>query len=205
MTTPAIRRAVTLISVLALALVGGCGSDAGPAESSPPITVSPPAQDPSETATAGDGAGQPAQDPSDTATVDDGAGQPAQEVVLGDRDKHRVVDEASALVHCDGRAEVTVVASGIEVTITGVCDDIDVDGSGSIISVESTEDLDVDGNGNTVTVVTVDEVSVDGNDNVITADEITRELDLDGNGNTVTYATGSPEVDDDGNGNQINP
>ena len=122
-------------------------------------------------------------------------------VMAGPRQEHRVRG-ASGLVHRDGGGEVHVVADGSEVTITGPCDEVDVVGSGTTVTLSTADDLDVEGDRNTVTAGTVREMDISGDGNTVRV-ATTRDIDVEGDDNVVTFGAGDPVVDDEGRGNSI--
>lgn len=190
-------RGAAALAAIALGLVSACSADSPGDPETTAVIVDPP-QTTDEPAPSDAPTTETAQ-PEDT-----GQAPPAGAVVIGDRQEHRVIDAATAVVHCEGLGDVYVTAHELEVTITGTCDDIEISANGVTVSAEVVEDLDIAGHGNTVTATRAGDLGIDGNDNVVTIDEVVREIDVEGHGNTVTFTTGSPQVDDDGNGNQIN-
>lgn len=183
------RLGSTIVALFATAVVvAGCGGDGDDADDGEPEGAAPTAEliQPTETPLTGD---SPETDASDV-------------VVLTDDDEHRVTEAGQASVQCDGGGEV-YIQTGASVTITGRCDEVDIDGDGATVMVEFSEDVDIDGSENNLSADEIGDLDVSGNGNVVDVATV-REIDVEGDGNTVAYG-GSPEIDDEGDGNTIEP
>lgn len=174
-----LMRATVALCVIAVVLAGCSGdNDGGTIE--PEGTTTEPAQ-PTETI------------PDDAAAQDD-------TVVLAGDDEHRVTEPGEASVQCDGGGEVHVLAAA-SVTITGQCDEVDIDGDGATVSIEASDDVDIDGSENNVSADEIGDLDIGGDRNTVDVATV-REIDVEGDDNTVAYG-GSPGIDDEGDGNTI--
>lgn len=118
--------------------------------------------------------------------------------------EHKITSSTGPVtVECSGGGDVDVETDNAEVTITGDCEDIEVDGDGNTITGGSADSIDIEGDGNTVEAGVVEDVSVDGDTNTVEIDE-TRAVEVEGDGNTVIYQTGEPLIETEGN-NSVSP
>jgi len=69
---------------------------------------------------------------------------------------------------CAKDADVTINTSNGTYTFKGACKDINVNGSGLMLAIESVTDLTINGSKNTVNVAASDDINVNGNDNTVT-------------------------------------
>lgn len=113
-----------------------------------------------------------------------------------------VSEEGPVTVHCDGGGEVTIVASSIDATFTGVCEEIEIDGSDNQVAFATVDNLDIDGSRNTVSGDHADDIDIEGDENQVTV-VTTGEIEVEGNSNTVRFSSGQPEIEDEGSGNSI--
>ncbi|WP_181033673.1 DUF3060 domain-containing protein [Arthrobacter sp. SX1312] len=100
-------------------------------------------------------------------------------------------------MECSSGGDIDVESNNVEVTVTGDCEDIEIDGDNNTISGGSADMIDIEGNSNTAEADAVEEISVDGDGNTVEVGE-TRAIDVEGNDNTVTYRTGDPVVETEG-------
>lgn len=143
---------------------------------------------------------EPAESPSpDTDIQEDESGD---EVTISGVDDHHVAEAADTSIVCDGGGDIHVEAAA-QVTVTGDCEDIEIDVDGATLTAEEVQDLEIDGSDNQVTVDTLRDLEVDGNGNEVEITSIQEEIEVDGSDNTVTYQEGSPQVEDDGSGNSV--
>lgn len=105
-------------------------------------------------------------------------------------------------VECDGGGDIHIEADEVQLTLTGDCEDIEVDGSENSITGEDTASLDIEGDTNSVTLESAGEVTVEGDENSVAVEEATT-IDVDGEDNSVTYVSGNPVISSEGNNNSI--
>lgn len=186
------RAATTLLAGAAsVALLTGCASltgasDSGSATDLDPINPSGGSEESSQTSSADD--------------VANGTDWLVPLTRGGDFETTQ--DGLVVTIVCDGGGDVEIDGNSITATITGSCEDVDIDGAGNTVTIEITDDLEIDGNDNSVSVDTVRELDIDGNDNSVDARSIT-ELDFEGSNNAVTHDGTAPRVEDEGTGNSV--
>lgn len=183
------------LGIVMAATLAGCTVEEGPTDANVP---------------APDGAAD-TRTPEPDNSIDDSAGTNADSkdnadnfdkiVSLGD--EINITDANISTVQCDNGGEIDIHVDGAEITFTGNCEQIEVLGNGSTITIESSDEIEIDGHKNTVRFEAVADLEIDGNDNTVEGGNIIKEIDIDGSNNSVTYTSGSPKIDDDGSGNSI--
>lgn len=167
--TPSSRLVLgSLIIPLAL-LAGGCaGSNQGAA----PTTPSPSATQASATQTS---EAPPAAIPEPT-SAPTAAPQPGDRTVGPDQEI-TISEAGSTDVQCDG-GTVRITANDAAVTVTGSCDTIEIEGSGTSLQADAVRELRIEGNNTAATLASV-----------------TEKLKVEGTGNAVTFGSGSPRIE----------
>lgn len=178
-------RAAAVIGAFAF-LVSGCG--AGEEGAAGPDSVQP----------GSSRSGTESADPSSPDTQEGEGG----EVMISGEDDHRVTDAAETSIVCDGGGDVHIEAAA-QVTVTGDCDDIDIDVDGADLTAEEAHDLEIEGSDSRVTIDTVRVLEIEGNGNEVEITTIQEQIEIEGSDNTVSYEEGSPEVEDEGSGNSV--
>ncbi|MFC3299374.1 DUF3060 domain-containing protein [Arthrobacter agilis] len=126
-------------------------------------------------------------------------GQPAATISLVAGAEHKITGSADPVtVECTDGGDIDIEADNVDLTITGDCEDVEIDGDENTITGGNAETLDIEGDGNTVATGTVPEVSVDGDNNSVEVDE-TSDVSVEGDENTVTYQSGDPAIETEGN------
>ena len=122
-------------------------------------------------------------------------------VVLGSDDDYSIEESGITVsITCEDGGNISIDADGVNLTVNGTCEDIDVDGDSNTVTAQDADEFDVDGDSNTLTGTAVRAITIDGDENTASV-RSTTDVDLDGSANTVTYAEGEPDLDGDENDN----
>ncbi|WP_326964180.1 DUF3060 domain-containing protein [Arthrobacter sp. PL16] len=113
--------------------------------------------------------------------------------------EHKITSSGETVtVECSGGGDIDVETDDVDLTVTGDCEDIEIDGNTNKVTGGAADKIDIEGDGNTATSGSVEEVSVDGDRNTIEVEE-TRDIDVQGDDNTITYQSGDPSIETEGN------
>ena len=113
--------------------------------------------------------------------------------------EHKITSSTDPVtVECTGGGDIDIETDNVDLTLTGDCEDVEIDGDNNTITGGNADTLDIEGDGNTATTGSVPEVSVDGDNNTIEVGE-TNDINVEGDENTVTYQTGDPVIETEGN------
>ncbi|KNC18341.1 hypothetical protein AC792_12665 [Arthrobacter sp. RIT-PI-e] len=117
--------------------------------------------------------------------------------------EHRITEPGTThTIRCDAGGDIDVRADDVTLTLSGDCEELEIDGSRTTVTSENLNDLDIQGDSNSVTASEVRELSLEGSTNTITLSSVT-EIDVEGSDNTVSYESGDPRVDDEGRNTTI--
>lgn len=112
--------------------------------------------------------------------------------------EHKITSAGQTVtVECAGGGDIDIEADDVQLTFSGDCDDVEVDGDGNSITGGDAAQVDIEGDDNSAALGQVDEVSVDGDRNSVDVEE-TSDIDVDGDDNSITYASGDPLIETEG-------
>ncbi|WP_028280061.1 DUF3060 domain-containing protein [Arthrobacter sp. H5] len=131
-------------------------------------------------------------------------GSAEDEVILVRGMEHRITEPGSTnVVRCDGGGQVEIRADNVTLTVTGECQEVEIEGSENTVTVQNPDEIEVQGNSNTVTATDIRELALEGGSNSAVLTSV-QEIDIQGTKNSVTYETGRPRIDDEGADTTIN-
>ena len=195
------RSSVTLTATFAaLVLATGCSASA-PAVGTETVAPAPSAAPSSAPSAATPSSAPSTGTPSGPAQASTGTTGSGDAVVLGSGDDYSIEESGITVsITCEDGGTISIDADGVNLTVNGTCEDIDVDGDSNTVTAQDADEFDVDGDSNTLTGTAVRAITIDGDENTASV-RSTTDVDLDGSANTVTYAEGEPDLDGDENDN----
>lgn len=132
------------------------------------------------------------------------AGSGEDEVMLVRGREHRITEAGSTnAVRCDGGGQVEIRADNVTLTVTGDCQEVEIEGLENTVTAEKPDEIEVQGNFNTVTATDIRELALEGGSNSAVLTSV-QEIDIQGTKNSVTYESGRPRIDDEGSDTTIN-